>query len=808
MKRRTAFGFLILAVAILGAAPGRSGSVQVSAISANQMRLSVTPENGWTVSQFENLVEIRFPGLAANLVAEAGLLDRLSPLLQGIDAELLEDDVYLRLTLGCACQVAMMKDGLGQMTITVIDPESVLANSGARMNVPEAPAPLKAPLPSAKPQGQTRPRRNDGAVDVEEARSRLFEQLMRAAEAGIVDLDPGQNVMPSPEEFDTASTVLPVVTTLTKDASMEPQQSDTPEPVQEFLEEAFTAPLSEPTQVNPITSISETTELKLVAMPAQSACFEDAAFVFPEIVGPHKFVEAIQEYNRRLVGEFDAPDAAVALNLARAYLGQGFAEEARATIESFVHSDGEGALLREIAMSLSSMTLAEVASLRKVECVGDQALWRAYVHATEGADSAALLAEKVAGRALERLPLHLREILAARLGHAAANEGDWETARRMEAMAIRATPGRGGRNGDSLLLSARLADWNGEALVAWDLCQAARHVGPPHADKALLEIAETVLRSENLFSADSGPLQLELGSLARQARGTALGADAFELEARLAARFSGRDGLIELLREGVRAGLLSPDRQVALLSELINEPSQNEFSRPMGLIYLDDPSRFADAITQPAFREAVITSLAKLGLPRLADPLVALTDRQTEHVVVPLAKAHLETGNPREALDLARGLKEGPTRDTLMAAALSATGQGNGSIDHLSGLSDESPEAASVRRQALEHWLSSAIEGGNMMAALSVGEKLMVLEPTMGRAEQVVMLALMAGATEIPAKAAAVLSRIAPKRAQELAGLFKPVPSAEVLVEETAAEELLQRLDVEIGLLEGLLADG
>ena len=810
---RFAVVLTVLGGLLAGAVAAQDRVGTLAAAGPGRLILDAWPANGWSVKSFENLVEVRFPQAELELVAQAGLANSLGPKVTALDLEEREGDVFLRLTLDCDCPVSLTGNGTDRVELVVIDTQSA-----PKARVAKGPAPQWAPRPKSKPDPETSSKTasaEDGKLDVDEARARLLEQLMKAAEAGIVDMRPEHSKPGETQVAEQAAVPEPtagkVASTPADSKTMEKASGQTGVAQDDGMQEesrSMSKGDGSPIQSEALSTMPAAAE-ELAVYDPDPACFDQAMFQFPEFEGPSGFLDALSDLRGRLVGEFDAPEQGVALELARVYLSVGLAAEARAVAKDFAPGTPESVLLQEIAAVLDRNPLSARSSLLKEDCEGDQALWRAIALSQDSAKAEAVLAaELVSGRSLERMPLDLREFAAAQIGNAAVSRGEWDTARRMEAMAVRAVAGRKTPMGETLLLAARMAEWNNKPDLAWDMRQKARRSGPPHSDTALIEIAETILRSEDYLGAKTGTLQIELGDLARRERGTELGAKAFELEARLHAREQGRDEVVELLSEGARTGVLPDDQQAPLLSELIDDSKLGELSRPVGLIYLEDPGRFSDAMEQTGFRRAVARSLTEMGLPGLAEPVLIPPDHADSTLMADLSEAFLATGDARQALDIAQQMADGRDRDSAMAAALAALGQMARSAPLMGALSKEDDATMKPQQAALEHAVDAGVASGDLAAAQQAAAKLLDLDPTQRRAEELVMIALMAEATAMPETARSVLDSVAPGRSAELDVLFKPTTGDGGLKDHAEATDLLERMETEVKLLEGLLNNG
>lgn len=815
---------LAMSVLIAAALAGRGEAAQVdAALSVAQddparLDLSIWPSDGWAVRQFENLVEIRFPGSEIGIIQQGDLIDRLRGRVSDIQSEITDGDTYLRITLACDCRVSLQGDGVSSLELSisgeVADPIGGVGTGLAEANAGET-APVMAPRPAPKPSSEPAPVvANEREIDAERAREILLAQLMQAAEAGLVDLgpelspdaDPDAESDPDAEQQDPAAEQSagpaageeePVAT---EPVGAQQAPAEEPAPERAANEQAATEAESSESEMADAGDVTEP--------PFEATCFPGEVFTLPDLVTEEEFLEEMAGLNARLVGEFDRPDAEVAIELAKLYLSVGIGLEARAILADFAKDHPDAPLFDELAQLLIGEVLPAEAHLRRPDCMGEQALWRAHAAAMEGDHAAAMAAEANAGRALERLPLYPREMVASTIGLSAVEVGDWDTARRLEAMGKRAAFGLGETSGPLLRLSSKLAEWHGETDVAKRLLRRALESDPETSDTVLFELAERALRSEEDLGADTAELRDRLGAMALRDRGTEQGARAFELEARLNARVLTRDDTIAMLSAGVEAGLYPAHLHVGLLSELATSSGMQELSRPLGLIYLEDPDRFAPALQQVGFRRAVVHSLAELGVPALSGSIIQSGDLDDEATAIALAESFLQVGQPREAIEIAQGLPDGPERDRILGEALIANGQINLAQRHLPSPEGRKSETEIAALAALREHITGALENGDIEAALTAAERLLAAAPDVATAEQAAMLALDAGRREMPAAAAEVLAELAPERQAAIALLFAPVPQGEDATDPKAVAEYLDRLEAEISTIEGMLGDG
>lgn len=769
-------------------------------VGPSELELGLSDATAWTVNQFENLVEIKFSSLEVPIDLPASAEISETAQVSDIETTTGEGETSILLTLSCECQVAVLR-GQDQSVRILVLPDNRAAVAELPAIEVAGPAPMYAPAPVSKPLGVAMGAAEEGTVDVERARERLLEQLQRAAEAGLVQLEnpPPAVEQPAivaggnlPEEPQSDSSSNNGVLTETQPPPM--VTAEVPAGPAQVVAAAHS-------ETGPPAKIGA--EHASVDEVQEKLCFPEKQFALPDIENSDEFLTLVSESRSRQLGEFDQPNPEAIEQLSRVYISAMLLDEALLTLQEVKSNDPPLAVLRELSLLLQGKELPATAHLSNSECIGDHALWRAFHEASLDRDEDAVKSESMAGRALERLPGNLREIVSAALGHAAANIGDWESARRFEAMAVRSAPATMLRDGNSLLLSARLADWRGEVDQAWKLRWSARQSNPPFDSIALIQLAEEVLKSDRALTSDTSDLRLDLGTLALIERGTDLGARAFELEARLSVSAEGRDQLVSMISEGTRSGLLPSDRQASLMTALLDDPLEEEASRPLGLIYLEEPEKFAPALKQEAFRHAVVRSLLELALPSLAMPLLNDKDKMDHGVAAPVARALLSEDDPRTAMELVQHLPDGPSKAALVLAVQAVSGS---SVEPTSDVLQAGTSADQII--ALETVLDRALVDGDAGKAIDASRELLTLDPGVDRAEQYALLTLMSGSSNLPPEAQKILEAEDPAKVERLKTFFRPLPPRRADLNVDDASQAVEQLNQEMELLEALISDG
>lgn len=691
----------------------------------------------------------------------------------------------------------------------------------------EAGAPLNAPLPIKKG-SEAVPADADaatdgkpGKIDAVQAREQLMQQLLRAAEAGIVDLKPPEE----PEKPDETSVVSDAGTQETPGAETVEAAEAAPLDAAPDTSEAATTPsktsdkvdagqyvaeapeshfvISQPEPISPMEvekQGADEAEAEIVEQtPSRPPprCLTRAELSLPDIISSEELARQIGDLRLKLFGEFDAVDAKPAIELAKVYVSVGMLLEARTTIQEYAPDHAVGHFLSDVSSAMLGDLDYFEGSLFKEECIGIQALWRAYGQARIGAGAAALRSEVASGTALEELPIHVRQVVASELGLLAADNGQWDTVRRMEAMALRAASGTGHTLGKTHLLSYRTALWHGKDDQAKGHLAKASDSDIETATQALLIRAQLALESEDVLDDGHTSLRLDLGDLARREIGNDVGRRAFELEARLFSRDKGPDETIHFLSDAVEFGLLDGKDHSGFLAELISQPAYSEVSRPLAYIYLEDPSKFDGALKQQTLRRSLIRSLAEHGVPGMARDLALETDLEVPEIAIELAESFLVAGEPRKSIATVSAVEDGLRQRLVLSKAYLKMGdfeRAKAVLDDVDQfISDEGAEAAQV--DALK--LRAELAGRDYSAAFATSLRKLNANRSTEAAAEAALIALEAGKAKIPDTAKDVLGAEDAEDLKELERLFSlgDGVSLEDIESAVEIEEILEEIE-------------
>ncbi len=813
--------------------------------------LDHAPEGGWVVQQYETFVELKFTGADLTITPAPGLLDTMEGFVSEVNAETLDGTTYLRLTFGCNCVPAVAANGQGQVTIDIVDiPKPPDAAARAVEATASGPAPLTAPRPPVKSIAGLPDQSNPtDEINVDEARERLIAQLLRAAEAGLVEMQPdaeplaqaetevsskpaatpeqgGNTVSPEPPSEEeligrvsaAAAAGEDILASISGPADGKTTARPANEPgspakntANDGTSGANGAQDSEHGQSAQDWPDPESTDVAVGEYPriphAEPACFDNAVFDFSQVPDHDEIADRIAGHRRALIGEFDRIDSDEAIALAKLYIFAGFTVEARQVLENFAVEHELAPIYFELSQLRDGVPLSAEAAILKADCVGEQALWRALAAALTGQGDQAIQAEMAAGRALERMPVELRENIAAWIGNAAALSGDWDSARRMQAVVKRAATSMPKMSGRAHLMSAKLAFWNDEKETGIAHLRSASASDPKSATEALFALGDLALRDPDWERSRTERLRDDLGAMARLMTDTADGQRAFELEIKLANRAQSHGESMNLLSHGVETGLVEETRQYALLTEVITDPAAEADADPLALHYLDDPDKFAPALVQPGFRTELARSMIDLAVPRLAVDVLAEEDYADPHLTLQLADALVEAGETREAMEVISKLPDGAEKTRLLASTLRSSGEPEQAVSHLddalpvtSGTDDEI-DLLKIKAEAAQ-------EAGDLNAALDALEEIFAITPTADRAEEIAMLALAAGREGLPKSVRTHLEQNSPAVLSSLEPLFGAGQAPAKFDSPESINGYLKRLNAEETAIEELLNNG
>ena len=773
-----------------------------------RFELNHWPERGWIVQQFGKNIEVRFPEINRPIEFEDRLGSQDNRVVD-LSIEKRDTDVYVRFTLNCDCKIAVQGEAGRRVVFDILDPEKTAAR---RKRNSTGPVPETSPLPI--PKKVQKPDATRDKINVEEARQRLMEQLLRAADAGIIDLEskekPKTKADADQSRFASVKGEEPKAgpvkkAGLSKSASETKIDRVSPEKSPQSSTSQRTDGTKEFSLTEREDKSQKTPETDEIRAPK---CFspEDLQFAGFQTIG--NTWQEISRLRRDLIGEFDRIDNQVAVELVRYYLSMGLVEEARALLTDFLDGDSRQILYLEIASILDGEPLPDPGVLRKSGCSEEQDLWLAQALALDGFNGDALETANATGRALERLPQHLRERAAAHIGMAAVRTGKWATAREMEALANRSAGAASRRSQELLTLSAALAKWHGEDKRHKDLLQKVLAQGGRLGDEALIMLAKASLQDDANVTSGFVKLRRDLGSLALRERGTPLGSEAFALEVKMRSRQGPREAAFDLIDFGLTNGFFQVEKRPELIASLVEGDLYAELERPLAMSYLQDPKRFSPGLSQPGFRQALVGSMIDVGVPALAGTVLREEDRSNQRLMKRLASALLDAGAAQKAVHYASSIEDLSVRERLLTEARLALGQSAPKAPVYDELPISDEEKAGYRLAGADRRFRDAIARRDFETALEAAQLKMALAPSLEAASQLAMIALEAGRKTPPAAVSTFLKEKDPNTLRAIEGLFALEVAPMSVQDQKTAKKLVEKIDTEISMIEEILGDG
>lgn len=838
----------VFAIATFSAAPrGISAepvetTLALSTDSPARLILAYWPSGGWLVRQSGRQVELVLPGAGLAISAGEVALPAGDGAITSLSTETDKDATTLRIGLGCDCTLAVQGDG-ARLLIDVVGAGRIAGPVFREAAL----APRLAPAPPPRHLVGAVAMDTVGGQHVEQTRTRLLEELRRAAEAGLVTLRPGATgvlartnnqttgpdgqARPKPGGVsDELSEKTPIIADggVVDDGYPGASILLAAAPEEPVLAGAapgrLVGPPSLPDAGSPLggdwpaATGRHVPPIDLVAVAPAPACFGNEAFRLTDPIRYNALSVEIARLRQALIGEFDRDDLPTVLSLVRLYLAHGLGVEAMGILAEFAPDAPETGLLAALAWLAEGRTLPVPNILSVSGCTGQHALWQALDAALSSDNSKALEREAAAAGALEQMARGLRGQTAARLGLAAIAERDLIAAHRLNAMAKRSIASDD-RVGHELrhLLEARLSIGRGDMATGLARLKELSGTRSQVGTEALLKLAELATDPAYKIGGLSDTLRIDLGALAMAERDTPLGEQAFLGEAELTGRLFGRDAAFGLLAYGYAGRIISETTYREALADVGKSLAEGQSDSPLALVYEDDPQRFANALDDPGFRLALARSYLGLGAPSLAEALLRPGDIQGGVLLGELARAYLEIGDAEGAVRLVPRLPGGPDQAMIQAGVALAAGDAPAALAALNAAGAPASQRARTAWAAGD-WPASAqalaevISTGGSRAGEGAGlpEPGAATQPAsqpVNLAARLALAARRAGYDAVPPEAAS-LAAADPGLSSGLEAIFTPL--VEDLTEASLAEVAvyLETVSAEARLFEEILEDG
>ncbi len=648
--------------------------------------MSIEPSTEWSLDMAEGSATISFPRRGIAFTTE-GVWERIGrEHIAGITASRTPEGTAVRLDLACACHVTAALVNARYLAVDVHD----------RTETPASTAPpaetAASTFSAAVKAAHVLRTRERNANTLETAERVLLEQIERAAEQGLIEFTNQSDKPEPPEETapdaPAASAVLTPVPRPAQHASSARVDATGLLALTAFNE-----------QIAAVTVFDrDGAERWTVAQQPHPECQADTALDIARWSDGSLISEQIAGFRRRLVGEFDRPDADIIRALARLHIRYGFGAEAGAVLRSFEATVPDHDLLADLARIVDGGEAAGPLA-HNIVCPGRHGLWLAL------AGSPAMLASDGAAPELEAvfaaLPLDLRHLLGPRLATNLLEAGRTEVARLILDISLR--PGQT-PEAPLTLAVARLAAAEGRFAEAETRLASLVERGAHNAADALLALVEirvaaggsvpeawvTDLRAL-AFEQDGGPKEVPAHALTAEAE--ARNGDiraAFTTLAALAADSEAGRAAAEALAPRLLAETDITGTGAAAFAEAV----------------LEHPRLLAPTPEHDAYRLAITAKLLDIGLASPAlDILDPMLVRGSEPARAAAARAHLALGEAIAAHTLLDGLA-GAEAAALRAKAAARTGDFAAAADAMTVAG--TPEAVSAYAWAAGDWERAA----------------------------------------------------------------------------------------------------
>ena len=496
---------------------------------------------------------------------------------------------------------------------------------------------------------------------------RLLRQVARAAAQGLLE--------PNLTERDRLEETMPQAAS--REPVVEDQAGPDPKPEEHIRLEAET-------------SIDRDSGLGFAGQdvtPDGLRCLPDQFFAFSDWGGEGDPAELLTDRRLALVGEFDRPDEAAVLSLARLYLHLGFGAEAKATIKAFGTTSDEADLIGLLANLLDGEKDGLPGALAgQAACDGQVALWSVLAEGGPVADQPVNTRAVLA--TFSALPLHLRRHLGPGLAQGFLDAGDKDTAVSIR-NAISRAPGPHGAGVGLLDAELALAEEDPDTPAKFE---ALLHEDDAVAPDAYARYLETELAAGH---APDGGAETA-AALAFELSGTERGTELAELAVRAVLASGDFDAA---RREAIRLEQTGAGFDAALwrafAGALATGAQDGEFLRQV--FAARGPLARSDLSAETA--SALVTRLARLGFPEEALRYVP-REGASDAARLAQAEALLTVGRPAEAVGVLVGLQD-PDAERLRAEAFLALGDARAAAERFAATGD-------VDRSEQAAWIAGA----------------------------------------------------------------------------------------------------
>ena len=604
-----------------------------------------------------------------------------------------EDAAKLRVSLGCNCSVSTFWHGKSLLVLDVRDTDTVFPSIADR--APPA-SQEDMPVASAADEEERQPNQRltiqQGSLSLAASlakrqlkpESDVQEEAANAQQPSVLEeTDP-----PEPLASEVREHLVKQLSRAATQGLISPRSQITPPTtaqVAETVPEEVTEPASPTTAGHINLRAQSSIDRDFLAvleegMRGHSAnvCVDDAALDIGSWGSDSPFAQQVGPLRKDLIGEFDQVNLDAVADLTRLYLYFGFGAEARHTL-SLAEDLSDN---RDIYLALSAIMedghASNLALANQLHCDGPAALWAILSYETLPQDTQ--INKNAALRAFDALPRQLRGHLGPSLSRRFLDAGDPQTAENVIRILNRLEETV---TAEADLVEAEIDLADGENAKAVEGLEAVVETNTEISAKALIELIDTSLKSENAVSYDHAILA---GAYLQQNRGGELEHDLARVYLiGLAASGAFDQSYEERLR---LAASLPPELLQEVDSDMLDQLTQSAdeitFLRHVFVSSNEDRSRLNATASN-----AAATRLVDLGFADAARPFIEQETRgrlERERKIL-RAKISLMEGRPKQAeadlLDV-----EGDDAELLRAKARGIAGDHLAAADTYAELGD------------------------------------------------------------------------------------------------------------------------
>jgi hypothetical protein len=572
---------------------------------------------------------------------------------RSIDSTTAPDGTRVAVVLGCDCRITASFVGARYLALDLHDRDAPVT-AAAAPQTPDAGAAANEVEDAA-----ARELREAAAVATAEAL--LIGQIERAADQGLIamagDAPVAQEPVPAPPPPPSP------------ESEPEPAAAETePQPAPKPTHAGSILDLMDHEQIEAITVFDRDNAALMARRPAPApppVCLSDDALDVGAWSNGLPLHSQTPPLLRRVVGEFDRPDAVALRDLVRLHIRFGFGAEAEGLLTSFAAGLDDRALLADLARAVEGRPVAPDGPLAlDAPCPGRHGLWLALGGAApvfhDGPGFATVQ------EAFGELPADLRVLVGPGLIGRLLDAGRPTEARRVFETLVR--PGIVHDDPARTLAEARLIAAEGDPLAAARRMLGIVESGAWNADEALVRFVDLALDNDLEIPER---VVLDLRAAVGLHRGTPRES---ELRRLLIAALGARADLAEALEatRAAQADLPAEAGRFAALATRVMAAADPERVGPATYAetVLRNAALIAPAPAWDGARIAVARNLNGIGLPNAALELLApALARGNPAAGRTAAQAQLDLGAPDAALALLEGQRS-PAALELRAAAL------------------------------------------------------------------------------------------------------------------------------------------